>query len=194
MNRTAAPTLTPVRAALLQLMAGYHAVAWEWPGLIGTQKLAYLLQEAGEPLRLFFVKAHYGPYTDSLRKTLRDMEGHFITGFGDGSASPLDAESLEVTEHAQERLPTVMSEVPDTAARTTQVLGLISGFEGTYDLELLASVHWAVTRDGARTPDEASRTIRKRTKRKATLFSTDHVATAWEALEHRGWLRQPEHV
>ncbi|WP_313023866.1 macro domain-containing protein [Mobilicoccus sp.] len=193
-DRTAAPSLTPVRAALLALIAGYHAAAWEWPGLIGTQKLAYLLQESGEPLGLHYAKGPYGPYADDLRKALRDMEGHFITGFGDGSTSPLDAEALEVTESARHRLHDTVVQSPDTAARTRRVLTLISGFEGTYDLELLASVHWASVHEGAADPDAASRIIRDWTSRKATLFSPDHVATAWEALERDSWLRRPAYA
>lgn len=56
---------------------------------IEVQKLAYFLQEAGEPLKLPFVKHHYGPYSDTLRHALNTMEGHFIRGLGDGvSADP----------------------------------------------------------------------------------------------------------
>lgn len=188
-TRSALPSLTPMRAALLSLMSAYHAVAWEWPGPIETQKLAYFLQEAGEPLCLTFAKGSYGPYADNLRKTLRDMEGHFIRGFGDGSARPLDAEPLEVMAQTRDRCRAAIDEAPLTAARTARVLDVVSGFEGTYDLELLASTHWAATQEQARTPDEATRVIRRWTSRKAELFDADHVATAWDALDQNGWLR-----
>jgi len=191
-NREQAPRLTPVRAALLTLMRAYHDVAWECPGPIETQKLAYFLQAAGEPLRLEFEKGHYGPYADGLRKTLRDMEGHFITGYGDGSSPALTAEPLEVLPEAATLAAVDAS--PETAARTARVLDLISGFEGNYDLELLASVHWAVNHENARDPQEASDVIRSWTRRKADLFGTDHVAIAWTALERGGWLRVPAPV
>ncbi|WP_040156206.1 type II toxin-antitoxin system antitoxin DNA ADP-ribosyl glycohydrolase DarG [Mobilicoccus massiliensis] len=187
-NRETAPALTPTRAALLRLMNAYREVAWEWPGLVDTQKLAYFLQEAGEPLRLTFVKGPYGPYADDLRKTLRQMGGHFITGFGDGSARPWDAEPLQVMDESREALSDVVASSPETAARTVRVLELVSGFEGTYDIELLASVHWAAVHADARTPDEASRVIRLWTKRKAELFSSAHVGTAWNALMRHGWI------
>jgi uncharacterized protein YwgA len=35
--------------------------------LIEVQKLMYFMQEAGEPLRLNYIKHHYGPYADNLR-------------------------------------------------------------------------------------------------------------------------------
>lgn len=187
-NRSPAPKLTAMRGALLQLMSAYHCVAWEWPGPVETQKLAYFLQEAGEPMRLSFAKGPYGPYADDLRRTLRDLEGHFITGFGDGSARPLDAEPLEVTPTARESLSEAIGSAPATATRTARVLDLVSGFEGVYDLELLASVHWVVTREGARTPDDASRVIRQWTARKGGLFHVDHVTTAWQALDDKAWL------
>lgn len=191
-DRSAAPRLTPVRAALLRLMSAYREAAWEWPGQIETQKLAYFLQEAGEPLRLDFVKAPYGPYAENLRKTLRDMEGHYITGYGDGSLPPLEAPPLRVTEEAQRSLRQSIAASPDTEERTRRVLDLVDGFEGTYDIELLASVHWAVTRAGATSPTEASEFIRRWTKRKSELFGKDHVEVAWGALADGGWLDRPE--
>lgn len=190
-NRATVPTLTPMRAALLCLMSAYHEVAWEWPGLVETQKLAYFLQEAGEPLRLTFSKGPYGPYADNLRTTLRDLEGHFITGFGDGSARPLDAEPLEVTAGARAVLRDAVNTAPATVARITRVLDLVSGFEGTYDIELLASVHWAMAHEGVRTPEDTSRAIRQWTSRKASLFEPRHVRVACAALERDGWLPQP---
>lgn len=54
--------MTLGRACLVELLSGYEQLALLWPGLIETQKLMYFLQEAGEPLRLKFERAHYGPY------------------------------------------------------------------------------------------------------------------------------------
>jgi hypothetical protein len=38
----------------------------------------YFMQEAGEPLRLQYVKHHYGPYAENLRHVLNAVEGHLI--------------------------------------------------------------------------------------------------------------------
>ena len=51
--------------------------------LLEVQKLAYFLQEAGEPLRLRYEPGHYGPYAANLNKVLERIEGHFIRGYGD---------------------------------------------------------------------------------------------------------------
>lgn len=188
-TRTAAPRLTAVRAALLHLMSAYHEASWAWPSPIEIQKLAYFLQEAGEPLRLEYAKAPYGPYADALRKTLRELEGHYILGYGDGTARPLDAGPIEVTVAAKPALRGTAETSPGTTEHLHKVLDLISGFEGTYDLELLASVHWAATHEGAMTPTEASMLIRRWTARKATLFGVEDVRIAWTALDQGGWMR-----
>lgn len=193
-TRTAMPRLTAVRAALLHLMSAFHDASWAWPSPIEIQKLAYFLQESGEPLRLEFAKAPYGPYADDLRKTLRELEGHYILGYGDGTARPLDAGPIELTAAAKHALRGAAETAPGTTEHLHQVLDLISGFEGTYDLELLASVHWAATHEGAMTPDEASVLIRRWTARKATLFGGDDVRIAWNALDHGGWMKIPTHA
>ena len=71
-ERSRGLTMTAASAALLSLMAAYRQLNY---GLskIEVQKLAYFLQEAGEDLRLQFVKHHYGPYADALRHALDKM-------------------------------------------------------------------------------------------------------------------------
>ena len=38
------------------------------------------MQETGEPLRLRYTKALYGPYAENLRQVLAHLEGYFLTG------------------------------------------------------------------------------------------------------------------
>lgn len=193
-NRTSVPRMTPLRASLLGLMTAYQKLAWEWPTPVETQKLAYFLQAAGLPMRLDYVKAPYGPYADNLRKTLHDLEGHYIVGLGDGSARPLDGEPIEVTELGRRLLDEVLG--ADQAAQDTfrHVVELVSGFETAYGLELLSSVHWAATREGAVNAAEAGDIVRTWTRRKAHLFTQHHVDAAWEALSNGGWLDEPSLV
>jgi hypothetical protein len=56
--------------------------------LLEVHKLMYFMQEAGEPLRLKYVKAPYGPYAENLRHVLRTVEGHLIAGYADGGDAP----------------------------------------------------------------------------------------------------------
>ncbi|HEY9622527.1 MAG TPA: hypothetical protein V6C78_19365 [Crinalium sp.] len=45
------------------------------------QKLAYLLQAAGEPLRLQFIQGDQEPYAANLHPVLCQLEGHTIEGY-----------------------------------------------------------------------------------------------------------------
>ena len=184
------PAMTPGRAALIALMTGYAARALELPSLIESQKLMYFLQEAGEPLRLNFAKNRYGPYADNLRHVLRDMEGHYISGFGDGSAPVQEAEPLRVLPGASEAAAPVLDEHPETRERIERVLALADGFETAYGLELLASIHWVAREDAdaAADPERAERDVWAWTPRKGRMFTSEHVRTAWAALRDRGWL------
>ena len=53
--------------------------------MLEVQKLGYFLQEAGEALRLNYVKHHFGPYAENLNHVLQRIKGHFIRGYGDRS-------------------------------------------------------------------------------------------------------------
>lgn len=164
---------------------------------VDIQKLMYFLQEAGEPLSLHYVKGRYGPYADNLRHLLASMEGHFIRGGGDQSAKALDVVPFEILPDA---LPEAQAELGQHAAtreRFDRVLRLTEGFESTYGLELLATVHWSATRDGDETlsptvADEESvgATVRAWNTRKGQLFTPRHVGIAYARLRDQGWFEQ----
>lgn len=187
-NRESMPRLTPARAALLALMREYERVTFEPPTLVEVQKLAYFLQTNGEPLRLSFGAAHYGPYADNLRKALRAMEGHFITGFGDGSAAVTEAEPIRVRPEISVELDQYIADHPETADRIRSVLTEIEGFESAYGLELLATVHWVMTHDvtAAASSNEAHQQVRRWSDRKSSLFTRSHVDSAWHVVHGRG--------
>ncbi len=191
------PDMTAGRAALIAIMTGYASRSMEWPSLIESQKFMYFLQTAGEPLRLNYVKHHYGPYADNLRHVLRVLEGHYISGFGDGSAPVQEAEPLEVLSGAEDRARSVLAVHPATRQRIARVLELVDGFETAYGLELLASVHWTAQEDpaAAADPAKAEGDVRSWSPRKGRMFTTDHIHTAWTVLHDRGWLTpQPARV
>ncbi|HTX25901.1 MAG TPA: macro domain-containing protein [Streptosporangiaceae bacterium] len=187
-SRERAPKMTPPRAALLALMREYERVTFEPPTLVEVQKLAYFLQTNGEALRLVFTEAVYGPYADDLRKSLRNMEGHFIIGFGDGSLPITKAEPIQVKPEIYEALDRYIASHPATAARIRSVLSEIEGFESTYGLELLATVHWVMTHDSTAMANSgvAHQEVRRWNQRKSSLFTQPHVESAWHVVHDRG--------
>lgn len=184
------PAMTPGRAALVAMMAEYARHAMGDPSSIETQKLTYFLQEAGEPLRLAFVGHHYGPYADNLRHVLQLLEGHFLSGFGDGSRAVPEAEPLTVLPGAEDAAQSVLAASPATAARIDRVMRLVEGFESAYALELLATVHWVIEHE-ADTRDSASiiNAVREWSPRKGRMFTPEHIRVAMAALSERGWTR-----
>lgn len=157
--------------------------------------MADAIQESGEPLRLNYAKGRYGPYADNLPHVLSSMEGHHIRGPGDGSAGALDALPFEVLDEAKPAAASVLAEQPETSSRMDRVLRLIEGYESTYGLELLATVHWASVRDedGNRrneplSLDQAELVVGSWSRRKERLFTPQHIAKAYERLHEQGWL------
>lgn len=182
---TERPRMTPGRAAILKAIETYRALDY---GLsrVEVQKLAYFLQEAGQPLDLKFEKHLYGPYSDALRHALQRMEGHFVRGVGDGvvesEIAPISEALVEAERFIEEAGHEALNE------RIGRIASLIEGFQSPYGMELLATVHWVCSREGARDADEALSRIRDWNDRKKSLMSSDHVQIAWQQLQSAGWL------
>lgn len=181
-----APKMTVGRATLLGLMRHYlMAVMDPAVTLLEIHKLMYFMQEAGEPLKLQFQKAHYGPYAENLRHVLNLIEGHFIQGYGDAEDQP--DKPIELKPESWQQAERFLDAHPKTRDRFQRVATLIEGFETPFGMELLATVHWVATREDAATADEAVTQAHAWNPRKHH-FTAGHIRTAWEALHEQGWL------
>jgi O-acetyl-ADP-ribose deacetylase (regulator of RNase III) len=185
--RTKRPNMTRGRAVVLKLLETYRALNY---GLsrIEVQKLTYFLQEAGEDLKLSFTKHEFGPYAETMRHVLQKMEGHFIRGVGDG-----------VVESEIEPIPEALSEADSfieengngvVSRRVDRITALIDGFQTPYGMELLATVHWVATHEGAATVSEAINAVHQWNERKRAIMQDSHIEAAWERLQSQGWLIQ----
>lgn len=183
----ARPPMTPGRAALVQLLAQYSRHALGDASLVEVQKLAYFLQVAGEQLRLDFAANHYGPYADALRHVLVTIEGHYLSGFGDGSARVHESEPLKLMPGAEAIATAALVERPDTVAHLSRVLELIEGFETPYGLELLATAHWVLTHQAVSDDEAVVAAVRDWSPRKGRMFTTSHVVVAIDTLRNHGW-------
>ena len=154
--------------------------------LLEIHKLMYFMQEAGEPLRLRYTKALYGPYAENLRQVLAHVEGHFLTGYADGGDAP--DKQLELVPGASKDALAFLETHPDTKARFDRVAELVQGFETPFGMELLATVHWVAVHDGARTIDKAVDAVYQWNDRKR-VFEPRQIQLAWDVLDAGGWLR-----
>lgn len=179
------PNMTVGRAAMLALMRRYLAAVMDpTVSLLELHKLMYFLQEAGENLRLRYQKAPLGPYADNLRHVLSAIEGHFIIGYGDAGDQP--DKQIEALPGAWDRAEEYISQHPDTHTRFDQVVKLINGFETPFGMELLSTVHWVVTREGAANVDEAIEKTYEWNIRKRN-YSPSHIRIAYEVLDQQNW-------
>jgi O-acetyl-ADP-ribose deacetylase (regulator of RNase III) len=183
--RTKRPRWTRARALFVGLMDMYRIPDYRL-SLLEVQKLAYFLQVAGEPLRLRFVKHHYGPYADNLNHVLQVMEGHFIRGFGDRSR---EAE-IRLLDGAPKEAHDVLQRHKEAAERLREVSDLIQGFETPYGMELLATVHWLTSHDPpARENVELTiQGIQEWSTEKRRRFKPEHIRRAWSHLATKGWM------
>lgn len=181
------PQMTIGRAVLIELIRRYLAAVMDPAvSLLEIHKLMYFMQEAGQPLNLKFVKGTYGPYSKNLRRVLSHIEGHFITGYGDADDRP--GRSIELLPTAIGEASKFLSEHPKSRERFEQVAALIKGFETPIGMELLSTVHWVVTREGATSEDEAIAKTYAWGQRKHA-FSEKQIRIAWTILKHKGWLQ-----
>ncbi|MCY2930903.1 MAG: macro domain-containing protein [Planctomycetota bacterium] len=181
-----APHMTVGRAALLGLMQRYLGALMDpFVSLLEIHKLMYFMQEAGEKLNLRYEKAKYGPYAKNLRHVLNVIEGHFITGYGDAEDNP--DKQIELKAEAALQAEAFLAAHPQTMGRFGRVVDLIAGFETPYGMELLATVHWVATREGAGTPEEMVTKTYAWSDRKQ-MFRPEHLRKAWDVLQQKEWL------
>lgn len=187
-TRTERPNLTVGRAALISLIARYRQGLFDpLIRLLEIHKLMYFMQEAGEPLRLTYSKQQYGPYASNLRHVLTRLEGHWISGYGDGNDQP-DKE-INLSPEAEAEASRLLTEYPDVLGRIERVAKLIEGFEDPYGMELLSTVHWVMAEDeSARESAEATvEAVHNWNARKAKLLRAEHIKKAWNRLRTLGW-------
>lgn len=182
-----APKLSRVGALLLELIERYVASRTDYEidapprtaSLLEIQKLMYFAERYAPWLGLGFVKYQYGPYSDRLRKLIREYEGSYLEGFGDGTDPVLSLMPIGVTDLGRSALAGFHdAESGDRAAVVEAVLATIDEFDGAYPLELLASVDWAVREIKSRDPQQIRQYIAQWNPRKQRLFTPLHIERA----------------
>jgi O-acetyl-ADP-ribose deacetylase (regulator of RNase III) len=180
------PNMTSGRAALVVLMHRYLGGLMDpFVTLLEVHKLMYFMQEAGQPLRLKYSKAPYGPYAENLRHVLTKIEGHLVSGYADGGDAP--DKQLELVPGAVKDAEVFLTDDRDTRGRFDRVARLVEGFETPFGLELLATVHWVAAHEHAATAEVVAAKVYAWNERKKR-FSPRQIAIAFDVLQSKGWL------
>lgn len=187
---TDVPKMTTGRAVLVGLMHRYlDGLLDPFVTLLEVHKLMYFQQEAGEYLRLRYHKAPYGPYAESLRHVLHTVEGHFLFGYADGGDNP--GKPLELVPGAIEDATAVLACHPRTRARFDKVADLVAGFESSFGLELLSTIHWVATREEAHSLDDVvTRTYAWNARKRQ--FSRRQIELALDRLSAKDWIHKSQ--
>ncbi len=176
----AVPNMTPGRAALVELIHRYlKGLLDPFVTLLEVHKLMYFMQEAGQPLKLKYKKATYGPYAENLRHVLNAIEGHLVTGYVDGCDNP--TKQLELVPGAIQDSNDCLEEHEDTKIRFGRVTELVEGFESPLGLELLSTVHWVIKHEEADTLEKVTNKIYSWNERKK-LFTERQIKLAIKVL------------
>ena len=179
------PKMTAGRAALVGLMDRYlNGLLDPFVTLLEVHKLMYFMHVAGQRLRLKYTKGHCGPYAENLRHVLNAVEGHFISGYGDGGDRP--DKQLELVPGAVEDATKALHRSPKTRERFDRVTDLVDGFESAFGLELLSTVHWVLVRDNPASQDDLVRLTYAWNERKKR-FSPRQIGLAADVLREKGW-------
>lgn len=184
------PKMTPGRAALVGLINCYlRGLLDPFVTLLEVHKLMYFIQVAGEPLKLQFTKATYGPYAENLRHVLNAIEGHLVSGYADSGDAP-DKE-LELVPGALDDAHAFLENAPETQARFERVSALIEGFESSFGLELLSTVHWIANEEKVLDFGDIVNHTYAWSERKKQ-FSRRQVKIAFDILSEKGWIEHTD--
>lgn len=182
------PNWTVGRALMVSLMDRYQmAILDPFLSLLEVHKLLYLAQVAGQPLKLTFDKGLYGPYGKEVRHVLKVTEGYFTSGF-DGEADRPDMQ-LTLVPGAVKDATAFLSGHREVQELLGKVANLVEGWETPHGLELLTTVHWVVTHEGAGSIESITAKTYAWNDRKKK-FTPRQIRLAYEQLLTTGWIGQ----
>ncbi len=75
----------------------------------------------------------------------------------------------------------------ETRTRLTKVAHLVEGFESSFGLELLSTVHWTASKERARSIEDIVKMTYAWNDRKRR-FTRRQIALAADVLSHKGWI------
>lgn len=175
--------LTPARGLLAYAMFYYDSLG-ENCSLFVANKLAYFLQRVGVRSfsRIKFTASYYGPYSQNIAHLVYDLNGSYIKGF-----EQMNAAAFEPLKMQYDRIKEV-SEYVRTLDEKDQkglkdMIALVSGFESTLALEILASVDFVRREHPGISLEDATDAVHNWTERKNRLFKDEYIKIAYEHIE-----------
>ncbi|MFZ1426776.1 MAG: macro domain-containing protein [Geminicoccaceae bacterium] len=185
--------LTPARALIAELVRRYSVVGIECT-LLEVQKLAYFMEWIIEyemmdnPLKLGFQQNKFGPYAHKLTHLLNGLDGSYLhCDKRLADADPLD--TIRFDDSKRSRVDAyLLSEAKEYRPALDATVRYIEGFEAPLEMELLATIHWLVKREGVPARIDEARVALRRwpgeraSERKLGLFDERLVGLALDRI------------
>lgn len=180
---TDVPKMTEGRAVLISLINKYlEGLLDPYITLLEIHKLMYFVQESGQKLKLNYEKGTYGPYARNLRHVLNHIEGHYITGYYDGTDDP--KREIQLIPSAIDSAEKYLKDHPEILDKFVKVTTLINGFESSDGMELLATAHWLKVHEKSEDLQEGFYNWNAKKQR----YSARQIQIAEDTLRKYQWL------
>lgn len=175
--------LNPERAMMMYALFFYETLG-EPSNLFVANKLAYFIQRLGDPAfgKLKFKAAHFGPYCHQVGKDLHQLNGKYVSGLEQMNLRAFDSFTLQY-DTLEEVKHYVETELPaDSRERLEQLVTLISGFQSTLSLEVLATVDFVRKENPGISLEETVQKVWEWSDRKKELFKEIYIKIAYDHL------------
>lgn len=181
------PKMTVERAMLISLMDRYLAGLMDpFVTIEVVHKLSFLAKVGGVKTRLIFDSCSGGPTATNLRDTLKDIEGHLISGYYVPGAELRPSESLLLVPSAVVAAKQVLDKNASAGKKFRRVAHLIKGFETPFGLELLSKILWGVRNGGIRNRSAACKAAAAWVS--SSRLTERHIQIAWDKLAENHWV------
>lgn len=178
--------LTDKRAMLLYAMFNYELSMGENTNVFVANKLAYFLQRVGEPMRLTFNKASYGPYSAQVAHVLYQLNGTYLKGLEQFEAKPFEPLFLNYAAYDQIKKHVEQSLTAEQRQHLTSLSHLIHGFESFLALEVLATVDFLKKENPKLDKAGIAQAIAEWSPRKKQQMTDSLITIALERLNSYG--------
>lgn len=176
--------LTTSSAMLLYALFFYETLG-EPANLFAANKLVYFMQRLGEPSfgKYKFKAATFGPYSQNVGKALHQLNGKYLTGLEQMNLRAFDPITLqyntweEVKQYVDNTIP------KESRERLNQLVSLVSGFQSTLSLEVLATVDYVRKENPGITLEDTIKKVWEWSDRKKALFKERYIQIAYEHLK-----------
>lgn len=181
-NRNA--KLTDARAMLMYAMYYYESLG-ESVSLFVANKLAYFYQRLGDPefRKLKFEAGRYGPYAHGVGHMIHALNGKYIRG-----TEQMTMKAFDSIELRYDMLKEVSNHVRNMKSEKQQcvknLIKLITGFESTLALEVLASVDYIRKDNKGMSRQDVVNAVQNWSERKKDLFKIEYINIAYDHLEN----------